>query len=154
MKFKIYFIFCLMIVLVSCKSNKTFTSRTKSLVLESRVTKLVDCLNNQSVSCLQALYAADFESISPTIKNSSKKDIIDRTIQGFSTNHLQVGVKIIEIHAGKNLGYVVMDWQIYKQTASEKKELLLEQKRVDIWQLNGQLGWQLKRTVFYEPKSF
>ena len=139
---------------VSCSANKSFTNRTQSIALESRVAKLVDCLNTQSMSCMQALYADDFESISPTVKNTSKKDIIDRTIQAFSTNHLQVGVKILEINAGKKLGYVLMDWQIYEQAAPAKKELLLEQKRLDIWQLNGNLGWQLIRTVFYEPKSF
>lgn len=154
MKFKAYFIFGLILFFASCHSNKSFTSRTKSLALESRVTKLVNCLNNKSTSCLQAIYANDFKSISPTLKNSAKKDIIDRTIQGFSDNQLEVGVKILEIHTGKNLGYVVMDWQIYEQAASEKRELLLEQKRMDIWQLNGKLGWQLKRSVFYEPKSF
>lgn len=143
------------ISLLSCRTSRTISSpNSNKSDLRDRIQFMVICLNRGDSACLQRIYAADFRSLVPHHTSSSTKELIEATIHNFRTNRLTVQIEILEMEAGSEQGYALLKWRMLQQSADEasgapQQELFLEQKRMDIWKKNEELGWQLHRTLFY-----
>lgn len=139
------------LLLPACKSTQLNSPNSAQSDLEDRIRFLAICLNKRDAACLEKIYAADFKSISPVIDINSTQELISTTIKNYTANQLTVQVEIEELSAGPQQGYAIVNWTILQRQADGQQEIFLQQQRMEIWQRNATQGWQLRRTLFYNP---
>ena len=154
MKYLIPITLLFILLLNACKTIKPLDASTQKVILEARVRQLIQCLNEQDATCLNNIYADDFKSISPIMEITSKSNLIDRTLKGFKDNQFTADVMIEEVYTADKLGYVVLEYRLYQPGEGSATDLFYQQKRLDVWEHHTAFGWQLKRSLFYDPKKF
>jgi len=151
---KISLLLLISLTLISCKAQKGLVNVEESkLQLEAQVTRMIKCLNEKDADCLMSLYAPDFKSVSPIMEINSTPDLVRRTVKGFEENQYTAEATIEEVNVGQDLGYVVLEYRLFEPDGQNGYSLILQKKRIEIWQYNEK-KWQLKRSVFYDPRIF
>jgi len=151
---KIFLFLLIPLALISCKAQNSMVSLAdQKLLLEAQVTRMIKCLNEKDADCLMSLYAPDFRSVSPIMEISSTADLVKRTVKGFDENQYTAEATIEEVSVGQDLGYVVLEYRLFEPDGNNGYSMILQKKRIDIWEFNEK-KWQLKRSVFYDPRMF
>ena len=134
------------IVVLGCKGPKGILGEEK-VELEGQVARWVKCLNEQSESCLEILYADDFESLAPLFQMEDKNAFVQQLVKNYRTNQYNLKVDLMEARAGEQLGYVTMNWQLFDPSSTDKP--LYQNLAMSIWKRGAKGQWQLTRLLFY-----
>ncbi|MEO1514852.1 MAG: hypothetical protein AAFV95_07560 [Bacteroidota bacterium] len=145
---------CVLLSSAGCHRSKLSTSDPSlAKELEVAVQSFVNCLNQVEESCLDKLYADEFQGLAPLLKPASKQVLIDQIIQNYQNNGLQVEGRVVEQLQGRDLGYVLLDWTIRQVGEGGELKKIFSNRHLQIWMHQKEKGWQLKRSLFYDPNA-
>jgi len=83
--------------------------------LNNAAKELVTCLNAKDLACAKNLYHPNFKSLAPPTNAEEAMKIATTTIENLQKNNYTVQMNIIDMEAGKSLGFVVSDWYILEE---------------------------------------
>ena len=149
---KITFFIFIIFGFLHCKTGKVLSKsviQTHELEIEESIVQLVSCINKRQFDCVANHYAENFRGIQPLVEFDSKKALIASIEDNYTKNNFKIKIAIDEIEARAEMGFVILEWQIYK-AGNDEDEIFFQQKCLNILEKNnGQ--WQLKRSLFYAP---
>ena len=142
----------MLFLLSACSVNKKLAVQTDEKLIES-INQLINCLNSKDQDCVLGLYSPQFDSFSPITNINSVEDLVDVTVSSMAKNNYFVVSEITELEMGAQLAYVRLNWKMVEQNADESYNLVIDEKRLDIWRLEGN-NWKLYRSLFYKEISY
>ncbi|MEM9920877.1 MAG: hypothetical protein AAF990_22450 [Bacteroidota bacterium] len=139
-------------LLLACQPGKKLERQAPSK-LKMAVEQYIECLNNPSIACLNNVYSVDFEGLAPVVKQTSKDSLITQIYTNYTQNQWQVEGKVVDLEAGPRLGYVLLDWKILQPSDMETVREVFSKRQLQIWHYIPAKGWQLHRSLFYDPTA-